>query len=85
MERILSAFFAPDVLGLVPLAVVGMFVFLLVRPRKQDASEEFWLALMQQLRGTSSPEQGAGNKPDVPKAEDADQTSDDRSARLFPF
>jgi len=46
MQSLLSALFAPEVLGLVLLAGVGLFVFLLVRPREQDPADPYWLAFM---------------------------------------
>lgn len=68
MQRVLSALFTPDVLGLILLAVVGVFVFMLVRPREQDAREEFWLAFMQQRLGNGNSVPRSGSKPETPKA-----------------
>ena len=82
MQSFLSAVFAPDVLGLLLLAVVGVFVFLLIRPRKQDAPEEFWLVFMQQHLGSGNPEPRVRSKPDVLKPEGANQASDDGAAGL---
>jgi len=82
MQRVLSAFFAPEVLGWVLLAAVGVFVFLLLRPREQDAPEEFWLALIQQHQKTGNPTQMTGNKPDTATAGGADGTAGNGSATL---
>ncbi|HEV2348963.1 MAG TPA: hypothetical protein VG028_03855 [Terriglobia bacterium] len=70
MQRFLGVVFTPEVLGWALLAVVGVFVFLLVRPRQQDAAEEFWLAFVQQKSRRPAPQ--ADLKPDVPGEEAAD-------------
>ncbi|HLY62682.1 MAG TPA: hypothetical protein VKV95_18210 [Terriglobia bacterium] len=82
MHSFLSAFFAPDVLGLVLLAVVGVFVFLLVRPREQDGQEDSWLAFMQQNKGSIDPRPKAVSKPGMPKVEVSNHASSDRAAGL---
>lgn len=85
MQRALSAFFAPDVLGLLLLAVVGVFVFFLARRCDQDDSEEFWLAFMQQHQEGSSLGPRARSKLGMPKAEGVDHVSGDRAARPSGF
>ena len=82
MQSFLNAVFSPDVLGLVLLAAVGVFVFLLIRPREQGVPEEFWLAFMQEHLGSRNPDPRVVSKPDVPKPEGDNQESDDRAPGL---
>ena len=82
MQSILSAFFAPDVLGLVLLAVVGVFAFLLIRPREQDGLEDSWLAFMRQNKGSIDARPTAVSKPDIPKVEVSNHGSSDRAVGL---
>ena len=85
MQSILRAFFAPEALGLVLLAVVGAFIFLLLRPRQLDPSEKFWLAFLEEYQRAKGAAPKSGSRPDMPKAGEADQASDDRAVGLFPF
>lgn len=82
MQSFLSALFAPDVLGLVLLAVLGVFVFLLIRPQEQDGLEESWLTFMQQHKGSIDPRPKAGGKPEMPKVEVSNHGSSDQPAGL---
>jgi len=75
MQRVLSAFFAPEVLGWVLLAAAGVFVFLLLRPREQDAPEEIRLEFLQQRLRIGNPEPKAERKPEARKTGGADQAS----------
>lgn len=82
MQSFSSAIFAPDVLGLVLLAVLGVSVFLLIRPQEQDGLEESWLSFMQQNKGSIEPMLKAGGKPEMPKVEISNHGSSDQPGGL---
>ena len=74
MQSFLSALFAPEVLGLVLLAVVGVFVFLLVRPREQDPPDQYWAAFFNSSAGSDPSKSAGGSKPEPHETEDANHT-----------
>ena len=82
MQSLLSALFAPEVLGLVLLAGVGLFVFLLVRPREQDPADPYWLAFMNPSPGDDHLRGAGESKPETQGTGDANRTEGGQAAGL---